>query len=172
MLNWVLKLKKWISVFFMLAIFIPLLSSVTLLVWHQIIRCQMMEEFEAKNLTTITIKKNNLQWTREGKEIEVNGKLFDVENISIQGGDYVITGLYDVQEDALLQTLKKSQQAADNNPLQLLASQVLYNVLFIENKMDWQQVTFQLQSPNYSLFNTSNFISFSPSLAGPPPKYS
>ena len=156
----------------MLVIFIPMLVSIALPVWQQFIRYQMMEELEAKNLTTITIKNSDLKWIRTGKEITVNGNLFDVDKISMQGSFYIVTGLYDKDEDVLLEMIKKSQQTTNNKPLQLLASQVLYSILFLEDKMDSQQVIFKLLSNHHYILNTDRFISFSPALAAPPPKCS
>lgn len=156
----------------MLVIFIPMLVSILLPVWQQFIRYQMMEELEAKNLTTITIKYDDLRWTRRGKEITVNGNLFDVNEISKQGGFYIVTGLYDKDEDVLLEMIKKSQQTINDKPLQLLASQVLNSVLYLENKIDLQHATFKLLLNHQYIFNTDNFVSFSPTLASPPPKCS
>ncbi len=156
----------------MLVIFIPMLVSILLPVWQQFIRYQMMEELEAKNLTTVTIKNDDLRWTRRGKEITVNGNLFDVNEISKQGGFYIVTGLYDKDEDVLLEMIKKSQQTTNDKPLQLFASQVMHSVLFLENKMDSLRVIFKLLSNHYYILNTDRFISFSLALAAPPPKCS
>ena len=155
----------------MLVIFMPMLLSVSLLVWQQIIQHQMLEQLEAENLTTIVIKKNSFQWTRAGKEIEVNGKLFDVEEISIKGDSYVVKGLYDEKEASLLQIIKKSQQAPDNNPLHLLVTKMLSSLLFIEKKIDCQLVMLSTPVKKYLLFTTGGFVSFSPALAAPPPKF-
>lgn len=172
MFNGLLKFKKWITVFFILIIFSPLLVYVTLPIWQQIIRCQMLEALEAKNLVTIILKKNDLKWTRTGEEIIVRGNMFDVDHISKQGDNYIITGLYDAKESMLLQTIKKTQQTSGTHPLQRVLPHIITSILFIENKIDWQQVIFKLLFKNYYLYQATNFISFSAALAGPPPKYS
>lgn len=164
--------NKYLPVFFILVIFMPMLVSVSLLAWQQFIHFEMMEELEAKNLTTIVIKKSKLKWTRAGKEIEVNGNLFDVDNISISGDNYIVKGLFDEKEKALLQTIKKSQQDSPyNKPLQLLISKAFSHLLFIENKKVTPPLIILSLSKNYCLFTAVHFISFSPCLNGPPPKY-
>ena len=156
----------------MLVIFSPLLVYITLPIGQQIIRYQMLEDLESKNLTTIIIKKKDLTWTKTGEEITIAGNLFDVDHISKQGDDYIIAGLYDVKELQLLQTIKKTQQTSGTQPLQRLLSHVITSILFIENKMYWHQLTFKLLYKIYYLYQATNFISFSTALAGPPPKYS
>jgi hypothetical protein len=165
--------KKYLPVFFILVIFMPMMVSVALLVWQQVIHFEMMEELEAKNLTAIIIKKSSLKWTRTGKEIEINGNLFDVDDISIKGDSCIIKGLYDEKEEALLQTIKKSQQESPyNKPLQLLISKVFSHVLFIEDKKVTQPTGALAFFKNYYSFNSVHFSSFSSALNGPPPKYS
>lgn len=148
-----------------------MLLLVSLLVWQQIIQHQMLEQLETENLNTIVIKKNSLHFTRAGKEIEVNGKLFDVEEISIKGDSYVVKGLFDEKEAALLQIIKKAQQAPDNNPLHLLVTKLLSTLLFIEKKIDYQLVILSTPIKKYLLFTTGGFVFFSPALAAPPPKF-
>ena len=165
--------KKYLPVFFILVILMPIMVSVSLLVWQQVIHFEMMEELEAKNLTTIIIKKGSLKWTRTGKEIEINGNLFDVDDISTKGDSCIIKGLYDEKEEALLQTIKKSQQESPyNKPLPLLISKVLSHVLFLEDKKVTQPTGILAFFTNYYSFTSVHFSSFSPALNGPPPKYS
>ena len=171
MLYQAIKLKRWLPVFFMLVIFMPMLLSVSLLVWQQIIQHQMLEQLEAENLTTIIIKKSSIHFIRVGKEIEVDGKLFDVAEISIKNDSCVLKGLYDEKEVSLLQIIKKSQQPLDNNPLHLMVTRLLSTLLFIEKKIDYQLGMLSTRVKKYLHFTTSDFVSFSPALAAPPPKF-
>jgi len=172
MLPQAIKYKKWIPVFLLLVIVMPLLASVTIMLTQQVIHFQMLEELESKNLTTIIIKKNNLKWIRQGKEIAVDGKLFDVKDISIKGADYVVRGLYDEKEATLVQLVKKMQRSPARSNLQLLASKMISSILFVENKPDWQSIAITQLPQKYHLRNSGYFICYCPAFIAPPPKYS
>ncbi len=170
MLQQAIKYKKRIPVFLLLVIFMPLLVTLSLLVSRQIIHYQMLEKIESKNLTTLLIKKSNLQWIRKGKEIAVEGKLFDVKDISLKGNEYIVRGLYDEKEIKLAQLVKKMQSEPNRTPLHLLVSKIVSLVLFAENNTDWQDVAATQLSRKYPLQNTGNFHSYCPALIAPPPK--
>jgi len=164
--------RKWVPVLLILVIFMPLLVSLSLLVRQQFIHHEMLEQLEAKNLTTVMVRKTNVKWIRENREIEINGKLFDVKEITEQGNNYLIRGLYDEKEALLLHTLKKAQQSSGNRPVHQLVSKILSGTLFFEPKTELLQKQPILLSLKYQLYNNSNLTSWCPALSGPPPKLS
>jgi hypothetical protein len=80
--------------------------------WQQKnIRHRMKEELEEKMLHTLTLDQAQLHWTRPGKEIVINDKLFDVKTVEMnEDGSVVITGLFDEEETSLVKQIKKNQQ--------------------------------------------------------------
>ena len=164
--------KKWVPALLILVIFMPLLVSLSLLVRQQFIRHEMLEKLEAKNLTTVIVKKSGVKWIRENREIEINGKLFDVKEITEKGNNYLIRGLYDEKEALLLLNLKKAQQSSGNKPVHQLVSKVFSGTLFFEPKTELFQKLPIFLSLKYQLYNNNNFPSWCPPLSGPPPKLS
>jgi hypothetical protein len=154
----------------MLIIFVPMIASIVLLVQQQIIQHRMLEQLEAKHLSTIIIKKGNLKWTRPGKEIELGGKLFDVKEVTEKDGSYTIKGLYDEKEDAITLSLKKTAQSSGKNAWQLVMAKAFATVLFIENKNIWQHFTAIDVSRQYPLPDIDKFSSLPPAITVPPPR--
>lgn len=96
---------------------IPSLFSISFLVQRQVVRHLMKERLETQNLVTITLPKAGIKWHKANKEIVLNNTLFDVKTIiDTKDGYYIITGLYDYQEQQLHQTLEES--ISQNRPLQ------------------------------------------------------
>lgn len=79
------------------------------LIGHQIcIRWEMEDKLEHEHLTIITLDAADFKWHKQGKEIVINGQLFDVKSIEkLNNHQLVITGLYDYQEQELLEDMDK-----------------------------------------------------------------
>lgn len=56
------------------------------------------EKIETEQLTTIRIPVSEAKWYEEGKELEVNNQLFDVESFVIRNDTMIITGITDTLE--------------------------------------------------------------------------
>lgn len=99
-----------LAAFFFLGLLIaPSLYWIGFLYQRHEVREVMEKRIKADVLTTIYLKQ--LHWYKKGKEIIVNRHLFDVQAITkIESGEFVVTGLYDTQE----QQLHKSLDAAVN----------------------------------------------------------
>ena len=79
----------------------------------------MKENLEKQLLQTITLDDQHIHWVEKGKELLINGKLFDVENMEAQNGTIVFTGLYDDEETVLIKKLDEScnKKSAGNDQL-------------------------------------------------------
>lgn len=131
----------------------------------------MLEALEGANITTITIKKDAVKWIRQGREIEINGKLFDVRNFSKAGEYYTVNGLYDEKEALLVAALKKVQQHTQNeNPVQHGFIKIATTVLFFENIKDFNFLLPANKNIKFGISARNNFFSFYPELTSPPPK--
>jgi len=56
-----------------------------------------------------------IEWIKKGKEIMVNGKLFDVKKIVKENGQLIVTGLFDDEETAIENYLKRQSQGTQNS---------------------------------------------------------
>jgi hypothetical protein len=68
---------------------------------HQMIRWEMEERLESDGLQTIIIPVKDFRWYEEGREIVVNGTMFDVRSIEQNNDKYIVTGLFDEEETEL-----------------------------------------------------------------------
>jgi hypothetical protein len=67
------------------------------------------------NETTLQLSKENFTKYKTGKqELQINGKMFDIQSISIIGTDYYITGHFDEKEDLLKRALHTASNSPDN----------------------------------------------------------
>ena len=91
----------------MALIAVPLLSILVLqgLQWYA--RHEAEERMEREAMVTVTIPARDLHWHKKGKEVVINGKLFDVKSLRQTGGQIVLTGLFDEAETAIVDLLEQ-----------------------------------------------------------------
>ena len=105
-----------IRTFFLTVIaLIPVLFVCCFLIQQQIIRHEMKEKLEQQSLHTITATAKDFHWMEEGKEIMVDGKMFDIHSYSQKNGTYFFTGLFDEEETSLVQQLEKTTDRTHDN---------------------------------------------------------
>ncbi|MEO6539661.1 MAG: hypothetical protein ABIN74_01675 [Ferruginibacter sp.] len=80
----------------------PLLLSVGIFIKQKVVQLQRRERFETELVQTITLSAEKIYWVKHGKEILVNGKLFDVNSFKTNGNQVTCTGFYDHEEDKLV----------------------------------------------------------------------
>ncbi len=95
------KLKKISGWALLLLAAAPLLIITGFLAKQNYLQHEMEERLERSALHTVTVLADEVVWTTPGKEAEINGQLFDVEDVHINGNTVTLTGLYDKEESAL-----------------------------------------------------------------------
>lgn len=85
-----------------------LFSLITPLLWHMQlevemndVRHEMKEKLERSALCTIVLPAEQVCWVEKGKELNINGRLFDVKTQFAENGLVFFTGLYDEKEKDL-----------------------------------------------------------------------
>lgn len=111
--------KKTITYLLLLLTAVPLIYILTFKVQQQHIRHKMKEKLEAAVLHKVSIPEHQVHWMKEGKEIKVSGKMFDIKSFELKNGVYVFTGLFDDEETELREQLQKEQQNNSTNSKQL-----------------------------------------------------
>lgn len=99
--------RKIFAVGLVLLIAMPLVFTIGILVKQKIIQFHRQERLEAEQLQTITVAAENIQWVKKGKEILVDGKLFDIKHFEKKNGKLILTGFFDKEEDDLYDQLNK-----------------------------------------------------------------
>ncbi|MGQ0740471.1 MAG: hypothetical protein ACT4OJ_15585 [Bacteroidota bacterium] len=105
-------LLKKIAASFMLAIVLaPLGYAFVFHARQQSIRHRMKEQLEEKMIHTIVLAEKDVKWFKPGKEIVVEGKMFDVKSVIHRNdGTVTFTGLFDEEETLLVKQMQQRQQ--------------------------------------------------------------
>lgn len=165
-----LTVKKQVTAFGMLLLVAaPLFFSVGIFLKQQLLRSEREKRFGTELPQTISLKPEDIKWIKISKEIEINGKLFDVKSFKVTGDKVVFNGFFDSKEDKLVKLGKAAEQQKNKSQNQQLAK-----FLFLPNfkepvsfivQNNWQTVLSQF--PKY----TESIADISFPIASPPPKY-
>jgi hypothetical protein len=149
---------------------VPLLFSVAFVIKQKLIQDQMREKLEQASLQKITVPLAGLTWAKQDKEAIINGRLFDVKEISISGNTITLKGLFDDAEDHLVAKIKDMVQHKKDAGTMSDQVKCIFLPLYSEATL------FSLQR-NYEIV-TIQFGSYSSSITeghytatAPPPKF-
>jgi hypothetical protein len=143
-----------ISAFYLLfAAIIPFAFILFFQVKQQVVRHQMKECLEHELLQTISIHEKKVHWIKAGKEILVEGKMFDVKSFYEENGLYVFTGLYDHEETALVNQLEENWKKSNESGNPVLTNLFQLLQLVYPNENAYQLTKNNDQSVNYYHLN-------------------
>lgn len=94
-----------IPLFFLLLTLTPILFMGGLQAFQFYIKQRMEASLETDALHTLTLKASEVKWYEEGREILVNGKMFDIKTYSIENGVFTAQGVFDEKETAIVNLL-------------------------------------------------------------------
>jgi len=101
--------SKWgrhiIPIIFLLLTLVPVLLMGGLQAFQYHIKQKVDKAFAEKELQTIVLPENEVNWYEQGKEIMVNGKMFDLKAYSICKGVFTAIGVYDEEETGVIALL-------------------------------------------------------------------
>lgn len=108
--------KRHINVlFFLILISLPFLFIIVQQARQWLIQDAAKHRLEEQTLHTVLVE--NIEWVKKGKEIRVNGKLFDVKYIEKLNGHLRVTGLFDYEESAIENYLQRQSEGTQNTSL-------------------------------------------------------
>jgi len=87
---------------------------------EKIVKWEMKEALEEKELITILLDAKDIQWEDEGKECRINGRLFDVKEFENINGQYRLKGLYDDREKEIEEQLAKMTENQNKHQEKLI----------------------------------------------------
>lgn len=161
-------LKKIIACFFALAAILPLVMALSFLWKQHSIREQMEERMEEEYLQTIVLQPEDFIWVKQGKEIKIGHRLFDVKTIQYKNNQVVFTGLFDTDEDllhdALAKYLQKQQNKQGSSQLTLAFLSINSSQHFLELTIlpcSAEKIVYNKIKPPHKLF-TSKEVSTPP----------
>ena len=94
---------------------LPLAFILFLQGWQLYLTHSAAERLEEQLLKTISISKDQFRWEKKGKEISIDGRMFDVKSFVLKEDEIIVSGIYDDQETAIHSML--AQQFGENHLL-------------------------------------------------------
>ncbi len=119
--------KKILALTAIIIIVAPVFLNFALFIKEKSVQHSMKEKLENASLQCIIAKEGNYRWVKFNKEIEIDGRLFDVKHFSKKDGQTYFTGLYDYQEDLVK---KKMRDLVNKDNKNNLPQQQLLKFLF------------------------------------------
>ena len=130
----------------------------------------MEEELACGKLQQVTINRNELHWNRVGKEILVDGKLFDVKAITYnKNGDAIVTGLFDNDETVLVREFQKNQKENNSQGTKQLAQ--FFQLMLVMPEYPQENISFSvLMSSAFFPGKESTPVAVFKTIPTPPPQ--
>ncbi len=154
-----MKRKAIITLLFAGIIALPLVFSGALQAFQYYIKYTVEERLQNETLTTISVPLSKVQWMEEGREILVEGMMFDIKSFYASNGHLVATGVYDERETAVMELLNNfNEKQQDHFLIQLLfLTQTLVGFIYIS--IDFSSIVLQLKhSSFFQLKKVSPFL--------------
>lgn len=164
--------RKVTALGLLLLVAMPLFFSAGLMVKQKALRIQRRARLEREVLETITLRADKVHWIKPGKEILVDGKMFDVKSYRSLNGKISFTGFFDKEEDKLIGRINQltEQKKEDKSPLTQFAVKLLFAPVYTE------PVPLSVQDPWHAI--TRHFVTYSEEILPgfhplhiPPPKH-
>jgi hypothetical protein len=169
-LTYMFKKKKIMAFSLLLLVAMPLLIFSFLQLKQLYIQHQMEERLELASLKTIELSYNSFTWIKNGKEILINNKLFDVKSFTKKENSIVFTGLYDNDEDSIQKSIEHLAQHEknDGNPIKLSILKLAFSPMMKSQFTFETNIFFTQIQKVYAVFQ-ENSISQSISVPTTPP---
>jgi hypothetical protein len=152
---------------------LPLFLSSFFLGGRLAIRIIMFEKLEKENIQSLRLKADKINWYKKGRELIIDGKMFDVKSMEKQGDEYMITGLFDEMETTLNDQLTMAHDRSNQHTN--ISNQLLQACLGI---IAIQLINTDLPTAEGPEINRVHFSDFSTPLIArplvifsPPPEY-
>ncbi|HRI23693.1 MAG TPA: hypothetical protein PLZ45_03400 [Ferruginibacter sp.] len=126
--------RKITALGFLLLVLMPLFFSAGIMLKQKVMQLHRRARFEKESLEIIVLPAEKIHWIKRGKELIVDGKLFDVKSFSTQNGTTSFTGFFDGEEDELVDRLGDAteQKKEAGNPVSQLSIKFLFSPVYSE----------------------------------------
>jgi hypothetical protein len=94
---------------------LPQFLIVGLLGLQVYVRHRLEERFEKEAAVSLVIPAGELVWVKPGREILVENQMFDIKAIRYEGGQALLTGIFDHQETRIMHLLKQQGDPVKKN---------------------------------------------------------
>ena len=161
--------KKIIAFMFLMITAMPVFLSVKFIVEEKLLQEKAEEKLESGVLQSVNVSNAELSWIKEGKEVLIEGKLFDVKSFSTANGMVSLVGFFDMEETELEEQFKNTVQNKDSDsPFSQLVIKFLISPTYISQTEIKYEASWSSVSKEYYSFDEMIPASLSYSLAQPP----
>jgi hypothetical protein len=169
-----LNTKKILAFSMLLLTAAPIYFFTGIIVKQKIIQLGMKEKLANSSLQTIGINEINSSWIKINEEISIEGKLFDVKSVKVLNGITMVTGLYDNDENILLELLNNfisNKSETDSNPSKAIVK-FSFPALYPISTPLYKHNIYLITCTHFKEFNEWNILSNFINNPSPPPKFS
>jgi hypothetical protein len=139
-----------------------------LVVQKQIAIAFAAERLEHANLQILHIPAHQLVWQHQHTEAKINNSLFDVKSYKIKNGIAILKGIFDTQEAAIEQQVKKLNEQQEQHQKQI-AKKLQCNIFFDKPTLLTQNFGFvEILPQKYYLYNVKLRHRYTKPLPMPP----
>lgn len=161
--------RKMIAFIFLLIVAVPLLSSLKFILEESLIMLEVEEKMHTEKLVTISIPKKDVVWIKAGKEIMIQGELFDIKKMESDIDAFYFTGYFDTEETELFSLFKKyTEKATENDASGKSVIKFLFPPVFNACQEVLCEINWEAVSNQYAQFDESLPVSPCRSLLQPP----
>ena len=164
--------KKIVAGWLFLLAGIPLFFTMLFLVKQLLIQHQMFEKMEQGYVSTYRFSTGDLHWIKEGKELLIKGKLFDVKACTTASDSTSVTGLFDEEEELLKTTFLQIANSTNEQPtpLQLLLLKSFFSPAFTISSNQILNLQYILISDRILPVGEETIVSIYYPIITPPPR--
>ncbi len=134
----------------------------------------MERRMEQEKLVAFKLRSEEIVWHKPGKEIVLQGKLFDVKSIQrISASEYLIAGLFDEQEQELHRTLNAEVQHRTKSGMNAGLVLAQFSIAYFACTVQQINTSCEVQiSPEFNLVIASDLATNFFDVISPPPQAS
>ena len=130
----------------------------------------MLEKLEESHMQIIHVNAKDLNWIKKNKEINVDGKMFDVKYFSIENNIYSLTGLFDEEESALNKLLEDDFNQENKSGNRILA-QLFQLLQSFYPGIDLNALLIRIFEGEKNTYPSMHISTGFKNILSPPPKY-
>lgn len=158
--------RKTIAIAVAAFILLPLFFSGGLQLFQVYLKQRAIHKLETETLTQVKVPLEQVKWMEAGREVMINGKMFDLKTYAEADGFFTATGVWDEKETQVMEWLNhfNDQQQTGLVIRLLLLSQSLLLIYYLLQHISW----YRWLRNTFSDFDVRITHPFQPVQAQPP----
>jgi hypothetical protein len=165
-----IKYRNHITALLLIALLaLPVMLPFFTVIREGIVRWEMMEALEEKELITVFVGEKDVVWEEAGKECRIRGRLFDVKEYQKIYGRYRLMGLYDNREKEIEEQLSIMTEKQNKHQEKLIGK--LFKLSYVQgDKIALSIRPILLPKPKRFLISENTYRSPYLTFFSPPPE--